>query len=75
MENSLTRKFTFASFSFYEFFVGIPSVKTMISFHKYVFQNLFLLSKFGSVSELGCKHQISLYALGVKKYSEDTDAY
>ena len=42
----------------------------MISFHKYVFLNLFLVSKFDSVSELGCKQQISLYALGVKKYNE-----
>ena len=46
----------------------------MISFHKYVLQNLFFLSKFGTVSELGCEQQIFSYGRGVKKYSEDTDA-
>ena len=54
--------------------MGILSVKTMISFHKHVYQNLFILSIYNSVLELGCKQQISLYALGVKNCSEDTDA-
>ena len=46
----------------------------MISFHKYVVQNLFLLSKVNSVSKPGCKQQIFSYVLGVNTHSEDTDA-
>ena len=52
----------------------------MISFHRNADENSFLLSIYDSASELACKQRVSWYVrvsssvLGVKKYSEDTDA-
>ena len=71
MEKSLTIK-TILLVSVFMSFFGYPLCENYD--FKYVFQNLFLLSKFDSVSKLDSKKQTSSYALGSKKCSEDIDA-